>query len=120
MAVVPIGAVSSYSGLTAIDMMGLTDGHIAHRKMSNMGEDWAGHEKHDGQYILSRKPTYLLLGNIDVSDRPRDPSELPFIPYHLPRHMGTRKGIRRHQPADDHGECERGSIGHGPPAYCVN
>ena len=67
--------------MTAIDMMGLTDGHIAHREMPNMGKGWAGHEKHDGQYILSRKPTYLLLGNIDVSDRPRDPSEFPFNPY---------------------------------------
>jgi hypothetical protein len=81
LAAVPIGAVSYYSGLTAIDMMGLTDGHIAHREMPNMGKGWAGHEKHDGQYILSRKPTYLLLGNIDVSDRPRDPTEFPFIPY---------------------------------------
>ncbi len=81
LAAVPIGAVAYYSGLTAIDMMGLTDGHIAHREMPNMGEGWAGHEKHDGPYILSRKPTYLLLGNIDVSDRPRDPSKIPFIPY---------------------------------------
>lgn len=82
LAAVPIGAVSYYSGLTAIDMLGLTDGHIAHREMPNMGEGLAGHEKHDGPYILSRKPTYLLLGNIDVSDRARDPSKIPFIPYH--------------------------------------
>ena len=42
---------------------------------------WLATKKHDGQYILSRKPTYLLLGNIDVSDHPRDPGKFPFIPY---------------------------------------
>ena len=80
LAAVPIGAVSYYSELTVYDMLGLTDEHIAHRKMAHMGQGWAGHEKHDGQYILSRRPTYLLLGNIDVTDRPRDPRKMPFIP----------------------------------------
>ena len=80
-AAVPIGAVSYYSGLTVLDMMGLTDKHIAHRKMPNMGQGWAGHEKRDGQYILSRRPTYLLLGNIDITEQPRDPRQQPFIPY---------------------------------------
>lgn len=42
---------------------------------------WTGHGKHDGQYILSQKPTYLLLGNIDVTNRPRNPQSSPFIPY---------------------------------------
>lgn len=55
--------------------------HIAHRKMPNMGKGWADHEEHDGQYILSRKPTYLLLGNIDVIVKPRDPQKRPFVPY---------------------------------------
>jgi arabinofuranosyltransferase len=81
-AAVPIGAVSYYSGLTAIDMMGLTDAHIAHVRMPHMGEGWAGHEKHDGQYVLRRRPTYLLVGNIDVTEKPRDPGQVPFIPYY--------------------------------------
>lgn len=80
-AAVPIGAVSYYSELTVLDMMGLTDKHIALRKMPNMGRGWAGHEKRDGQYILSRRPTYLLLGNIDITEQPRDPRQQPFIPY---------------------------------------
>lgn len=81
LAAVPIGAVTYYSGLAMRDMMGLTDRHIAHLIMPDMGKGWAGHEKHDGQYILSRKPTYLLLGNIDVTGQPRDPNKTPFIPY---------------------------------------
>ena len=81
LAAVPIGAVSYYSGLIAYDMLGLTDRHIAHLDMPGMGLGWAGHEKHDGQYILGRRPTYLLLGNIDVTARPRDPRGRPFIPY---------------------------------------
>jgi hypothetical protein len=81
-AVVPLGAVSYYSGLKMLDMMGLTDAHIAHRDMPDMGKGWAGHEKHDGQYILRRKPTYILAGNVDVTEQPRDPRGQPFIPYH--------------------------------------
>lgn len=81
LAAVPIGAVAYYSGLRAIDMVGLTDPHIARRVMSEMGSGWAGHEKHDGPYVVSRRPTYLLLGNIDVTPAPRDPTAEPFIPY---------------------------------------
>lgn len=79
-AAVPIGAVSFFSGLTTIDMLGLTDRHIAHLTMAGMGRGWAGHEKHDGAYVLALRPTYLLLGNIDVTSKPRDPSARPFIP----------------------------------------
>ncbi len=79
-AAVPIGAISYYSGLKIVDMMGLTDRHIARRKMSDMGSGWAGHEKHDGAYVLSRRPTYLLLGNVDVTSAPRDPKQHPFTP----------------------------------------
>lgn len=67
-ACVPIGAVGYYSRLTVYDMLGLTDPHIAHREMP-LGGGWVGHEKHDGPYILSRRPTYLLLGNIQVLAR---------------------------------------------------
>jgi hypothetical protein len=81
LAAVPIGAVSYYSGLIAYDMLGLTDRHIAHLKVPEIGTGWAGHEKHDGQYILQRRPTFLLLGNIDVTSNPRNRMSRPFIPY---------------------------------------
>lgn len=82
LATVPVGAVSYYSELKVYDIVGMTDKHIAHLTMPSMGKGWAGHEKHDGQYILSRKPTYLLLGNIDVTDKPRNTEDIPFVPYY--------------------------------------
>ncbi len=83
-AAMPIGAISYYSRLTVYDMLGLTDRHIARRPLSPEDALWTGHNKHDGQYILSLKPTYLLLGNVDVTEQPRDPSGRPFIPYANP------------------------------------
>ncbi|MBI3784571.1 MAG: hypothetical protein HY270_14350 [Deltaproteobacteria bacterium] len=84
-AAVPIGAVSYYSGLRAYDMLGLTDRHIAHRQMPAMGQGIAGHEKHDGAYILQQRPTYLLVGNINVTSQPRDTTARPFIPLRNPQ-----------------------------------
>jgi len=84
LAAVPIGAVSYYSGLISYDMLGLTDRHIARRELPSMGQGWPGHEKHDGQYILGRRPTYILAGNIDVTPAPRQAGTRPFIPYENP------------------------------------
>jgi arabinofuranosyltransferase len=53
------GSIPYYSGLKTIDMLGLNDIHIAHRKMPDMGTRYAGHEKADGRYILNRKPDYI-------------------------------------------------------------
>ena len=89
-AVVPIGAVAYYSQLEVRDLLGLTDRHIARRDLSGLGQGWAGHEKHDGQYVLGRRPTYLLLGNVDVTKQPRDPGQRPFIPYDNP-HIWARE-----------------------------
>ena len=77
-ACVPIGAVGYYSRLHVYDMMGLTDTHIAHKKVE-IGKGMAGHEKHDGPYILSREPTYLLLGNVQVLKMELDPSDPTFV-----------------------------------------
>lgn len=68
-AVVPIGAIGYYSNRTVIDMVGLVDRHIAQLPIP-IGGGWAGHEKHDGSYVLSRRPDYLLLGNVRVTDEP--------------------------------------------------
>lgn len=45
-----------------IDMLGLTDNHIAHREMKNFGKGFVGHEKNDGIYVLARKPDYFVFG----------------------------------------------------------
>jgi len=53
------GSVPYFSGLKAIDMLGLNDAHIAHKKMDRMGSQYAGHEKADGRYVLDKKPDYI-------------------------------------------------------------
>ncbi|MBX7138049.1 MAG: hypothetical protein K1X83_08705 [Oligoflexia bacterium] len=70
-ALVPIGAVGFYSDLKIYDMLGLTDPHIAQLKLPPSSSGWSGHEKHDGQYILLQRPSYLLLNNVDVTPLPR-------------------------------------------------
>ncbi len=59
-AVTTAGAIPYFSGLPTVDMLGITDKHIARRKMPEMGSGIAGHEKHDMAYVLSKEPTYLL------------------------------------------------------------
>lgn len=53
------GAIPFYSELATIDMYGLNDSHIAHRAMPDMGTGYPGHEKHDADYVLSLRPTYI-------------------------------------------------------------
>lgn len=77
-AAVPIGAIGYYSDRYVYDMLGLTNKYIAHKKV-DLGKGWAGHEKHDGQYILSQKPTYLLLGNIQALDYKLDFKDPQFV-----------------------------------------
>ena len=63
-ALVPIGAIGYYSEMTVYDMVGLVDPHIAHEPFSQefITDSWKpGHDKGDGLYILSLKPTYILL-----------------------------------------------------------
>ena len=55
-----IGAVGYYSGLRIIDAYGIVDPFIAHQPR-RLGAGCAGHEKYDSAYVLSRKPTYILI-----------------------------------------------------------
>jgi hypothetical protein len=59
-AALAIGAISYYSGLETIDRFGMTDIHIAHTQMPNMGKGLAGHEKRNLSYVLSKKPTFFF------------------------------------------------------------
>lgn len=52
------GALKFYSGLRTIDILGLNDVHIAHRKVP-LGAGVAGHEKQDNSYVLDKRPTYV-------------------------------------------------------------
>jgi hypothetical protein len=55
------GIVPYESRLPTIDMLGLTDAHIAHRPIE-LGRGIAGHEKHDAEYVLARAPDVIVLG----------------------------------------------------------
>jgi len=66
----PAGYIPYKTGFKTYDLYGITDRHIAHREMA-FQQGYAGHEKHDGDYIIGRRPDYILLGNVDVTDQPR-------------------------------------------------
>jgi len=59
-AVIPAGAMPYESRLTTIDMLGLNDEYIAHRKLK-LGPFPAGHEKYDSEYVLNLKPEIIIL-----------------------------------------------------------
>lgn len=55
------GAAPYFSGLSTIDMLGLSDYHIAH-SVAASGDGVPGHEKTDPLYVLARQPTYIAVG----------------------------------------------------------
>ena len=71
-----VGAVPYYSRLPTIDLFGLTDAHIAARDVASIGSGFAGHEKGDGAYVLSRRPA-LILGRVRIY--PMVPAEEPIL-----------------------------------------
>ena len=50
-------------------MMGLTDAHIARASGKTVGV--AGHESHDGAYVLDRQPNIIILGMPRVVTEPK-------------------------------------------------
>ncbi len=95
LAAVPIGALGYYSNLPVIDMVGLTDRTVARAPVANLGAGWAGHEKHDGPYVVSRRPEVILLGNVYVDTRP----ELPpgrFPPHRVPAILAREEDVASH------------------------
>jgi arabinofuranosyltransferase len=62
------GAVAYYSRLPVVDMMGLNDKVIAHRKA--IPKEWRGIEKGSGRYVLSRRPDYIMFGPAPGSEEP--------------------------------------------------
>jgi arabinofuranosyltransferase len=92
LAAVPIGALGYYSDLPIIDMVGLTDRTIARARVADMGAGWAGHEKHDGAYVLSRRPDILLLGNVYVDSRPAVPPG-QFPPHTVPSILAREEDV---------------------------
>ena len=72
----PAGAIAFYMHHRVIDMLGLNDYHIARTEPGNIGFPRAGHMKGDGAYVLSRKPDYILMGNVAVLEFPLDEEKM--------------------------------------------
>lgn len=69
-----IGATGYLTNLPMIDMMGLTDRTIARTKMRT-GTLYPGHEKFNSEYVLSRRPAFILICT------KLNPTPMPACPY---------------------------------------
>jgi len=66
----PAGYIPWKTGVRSYDFYGLVDPEIAHLEME-FTHGYAGHEKHDAALVLARRPDYILIGNVDITDQPR-------------------------------------------------
>jgi hypothetical protein len=66
----PAGYIPWITGMKSYDFYGLVDPAIAHKEVE-FTHGYAGHEKHDGALVLERRPDYILIGNVDITDQPR-------------------------------------------------
>jgi arabinofuranosyltransferase len=68
-AVSAAGAVPYYSQRPAIDMYGLSDRHIArHGHVENTAAP--AHKRYDAEYVLDRRPDFIVINNIRESSGP--------------------------------------------------
>jgi arabinofuranosyltransferase len=74
----PAGYIPYVTGFRTWDFYGIIEPHIAHQDV-DFAFGYPGHEKHDGAYIVSRRPDYILIGNVDITPRPRT----TLIPPHV-------------------------------------
>jgi hypothetical protein len=102
------GLIAYYTNFRWIDTLGLTDRHIAHTQVAEMGRFAAGHEKGDAQYVWSRQPDYVMFPGYPISDaRPGSKAdrELFAIPefhttYRLVRFPFAYQGPHESQPRE--------------------
>ncbi len=66
----PAGYIPWKTNLKTYDFYGLVDPEIAHKEV-DFTHGYAGHEKHDGALVMERRPDYILIGNVDITDQPR-------------------------------------------------
>ena len=64
-----VGIIGYEGHVQILDMMGLTDAHIARAPGKEVGI--AGHESHDGAYVLDRKPDIIILGMPRAVTKPK-------------------------------------------------
>ncbi len=64
------GVIPFRTRMPTVDMLGLTDAHIAHRPVKRLANGALGHEKHDAAYVLRRRPDLVFVGLPFVTRRP--------------------------------------------------
>jgi len=78
-----VGILTYESDLRMVDMLGLTDAHIARAPGKKIG--LPGHEAHDGHYVLEQKPDLIFFA----------------YPYFYPKGAPLEKMMRPMYPPDD-------------------
>jgi len=64
----PVGIIPYFSGLASLDQLGLTDAHIARKGKRVTNPVLYGHNRYDSDYVLSRRPDILILGQAVILD----------------------------------------------------
>ncbi len=105
-ATVAIGLIGYFTDLHVIDMVGLTDVHIAHQPVRGFGGGLAGHERYDTEYVLDQKPRYIVISGppgvawtpisavTDMWKNPRFLSEYEWVELPYAAGVFTRKDNR--------------------------
>jgi hypothetical protein len=78
-----VGAIPYYSGLKTYDMLGLVDSHIS-REGHVYPDGAVGHQKYDSDYILLKRPDYIIYpwsGRYEVPVSP-SPQDIPLFYYY--------------------------------------
>lgn len=76
-AVMTAGAIPYYSGLPAIDLLGLNDIRIARAPLRDHGRKHTGHERSDPEYVLNQDPKMIqLFPMLFFSSKPTSGDEL--------------------------------------------
>lgn len=74
----PAGYIPYVTRFQTWDFYGIIEPHIAHQDVK-FTQGYAGHEKHDGDYIVSLRPDFILIGNVDITDEPRTSLIRPHV-----------------------------------------
>jgi len=85
-----VGVLSYVSGLPVLDMLGLTDRHIAKAPGKPLG--FPAHESHDGQYVLDQEPDIIFYG-IPLA-YPGKPSRREVLSVAYPSDLDLREDPR--------------------------
>jgi hypothetical protein len=94
-AAIGVGVIKYCTRRRVIDMVGLTDVHIAHRRMAAMGRALAGHEKFDSAYVLAQRPRFIIIPAPDHFPQMPAADDMRLQPLFQRDYVPDRVGFRR-------------------------